>query len=139
MNINYIPRGQQLPHEVHVDSCNSYIAQHSFSKRTSNRRQLLLPDSTSICSLCQCRHGYLSSPAESKNEQAQTYVLSLNVSSASLICCPCRHDITRALANPCFIPRWRKDTSKVSSNSSNCCVVDCSDTACICCKCCAYQ
>ena len=88
-------------------------------KRTSNRRQLSLLDSTSIGSL---------SPAEWKNEQAQTYVLSLNVSSAFLICRPCRHDITRALANPCFIPRWRKDTSKVSSNSSNCCVVDCNNT-----------
>ena len=94
---------------------------------TSSRRQLSFPDATSICSLCQCHHGYLSSPAEWKNEQAQAYVLSLNVSSASPVCRPCRHDVTRALANPCFIPRWRKDTSKVSSNSSDCCVVDCSN------------
>ena len=36
------------------------------------------------------------------NEQAQMYGLSLNVSSASMVCHQCRH-VTRALANPVSI------------------------------------
>ena len=92
------------------------------------RRRYWLVDSISICKLCQSHHSHLSSPAEWKNEQARTYVLSLDVPSASLVCCPHRHDVTRALANPCYVPRWRKNASKASTKSSDCCVVTCSNT-----------
>jgi len=93
---------------------------------TSSRRKLSFSgggsDSISICKLCQGHHSHLSSPAEWKNEQARTYVLSLDVPSASMVCRPRRHDVTRALANPCYVPRWRKDASKASTKSSDCCV-----------------
>jgi len=102
------------------------------ASRTSRRRKLSLSgggsDSISICKLCKGHHSHLSSPAEWKNEQARTYVLSLDVPSASLVCRPCRHDVTRALANPCYVPRWRKDASKASTKSSDCCVATCSNT-----------
>ena len=55
-------------------------------------------------------------------------MLSLDVPSAYLVCRPCRHDVTRALANSCYVPRWRKDASKVSTKSSDCCVATCSNT-----------
>ena len=68
----------------------------------------------------------MSSPADWKNEPACTYVLSLKVPSDSLVCRPYRHDVTRVLLNPCYVPRWRKGTA--SSKSSNCCVVNCNNT-----------
>ena len=97
-------------------------------KRTSSRRQLSFPGraNESICNLCQGCHSHLSSPAEWKNEQARTYVLSLQVSPASLVCRPCRDDVTRALANPCYVPRWRK--GKASAKTSDCSVLNCSNT-----------
>jgi len=99
---------------------------------TSSRRKLSFSgggsDSISICKLCQGHHSHLSSPAEWKNEQARTYVLSLDVPSASMVCRPRRHDVTRALANPCYVPGWRKDASKASTKSSDCCVATCSNT-----------
>ena len=67
----------------------------------------------------------MSSPVDWKNEQARTYVLSLKVPSDSLVCRPCRDDVTRVLPNPCYVPRWRK--GKASSKSSNCCVVNCNN------------
>jgi len=39
-------------------------------------------------------------------------------------CRPCRDDVTRVLANPCHVPRWRK--GKTCTKSSNCCVLGCS-------------
>jgi hypothetical protein len=36
------------------------------------------------------------------------YVLSLNLSAESLVCRPCRDDVTRVLSNPSHVPRWRK-------------------------------
>lgn len=55
-------------------------------------------------------------------------MLALDVPSASLVCRPCRDDVTRALANPCYVPRWRKDATKGLTKSSDCCVVNCSST-----------
>ena len=63
---------------------------------TSSRRQLSFPGGA-ICKLCQGHHSHMSSPVDWKNEQARTYVLSLKVPSDSLVCRPCRDDVTRVL------------------------------------------
>ena len=36
-----------------------------------------------------------------------------------------RHDVTGTLANPSYTPGWRKNTSKGSTKSSDCYVVNC--------------
>ena len=41
-----------------------------------------------------------------------------------ILCRPCGDDVTRELANPCHVPRWRK--GKTCTKSSNCCVLGCS-------------
>ena len=93
--------------------------------RENSRRQLSFPGGA-ICKLCQSHHSLVLSPVDWKNEQACMYVLSLKVSSDSLVRKPCRDDITRVLANPCYVPRWEK--GKASSKTSNCCVVSCNNT-----------
>ena len=50
-------------------------------------------------------------------------MLSLNVSTDSQVCRPCRDDVTRVLANPAYIPRWRKE--RVESCNTYCCVKNC--------------
>ena len=50
-------------------------------------------------------------------------MLSLKHSADSLVCRPCRNDIARVLANPAYIPRWRK--GRVEGCSSYCSVKDC--------------
>jgi len=92
------------------------------AKRTSSRRQLSFSggDKDSICQLCQCYSSQLSSQCAWRSDQACSYVLSLQVPSACLICRPCRDDVTRVLANLCHVPRCRK--GKTCTKSSNCCV-----------------
>ena len=70
----------------------------------------------------------MSSPVDWKNEQAHTYVLSLNVPSDSLVCRSYRDDVTRVLPNPCYVPRRRKGKGSIASKSRNCCVVNCNNT-----------
>ena len=96
------------------------------AKRASSRRQLSFSeqDRNLICELCHCYNSQLSSPSAWKDEQARTYVLSLKVPLACGICRPCRDDVTRILANPSHVPRWKK--GKSSSKISNCCVLGCS-------------
>ena len=50
-------------------------------------------------------------------------MLSLNVSTESLVCRPCRDDITRVLANPAYIPRWKKGEVEICNRY--CCVKNC--------------
>ena len=54
-------------------------------------------------------------------------MLSMDVSADSLVCRPCRHDVTRVLADAAYVPRWRKG-SGVSSNSY-CCVRNCNQVS----------
>ena len=64
------------------------------------------------------------SPKEWKSQDARKYVvLSLQHSADSLVCRPCRDDIARVLADPAYIPRWRK--GRVEGCSSYCSVKDC--------------
>ena len=106
-----------------------YYRKWKYSKRASSRRQLSFSeqDKNMICELCHRRNSQLSSPSAWRDEQARTYVLSLKVPLACYICCLCRDDVTRILANPSHVPRWKK--GKNSSNSSNCCVLGCSSVS----------
>ena len=94
------------------------------SKRA--RRQLAFSASSpaAVCDVCHGRHSHITSPKEWKNQDAWKYVvLSLKLSADSLVCHPCRDDIARVLANPAYIPRWRK--GRVEGCSSYCSVKDC--------------
>ena len=92
----------------------------------STRRQLSFR--SHCCTLCQKQHSRLSSPAEWKNVKAREYVLSHEqLSSTSLVCHPCRGDITKVLANPGMVPRWKKGASTVVKQVvRDCCVFECS-------------
>ena len=107
----------------------SYCRTECYMDKRSSRRELSFAGSgsTSICSHSQCGHSYLSPPAEWKNKYAHIYMCCLQVFPWCLVCCQRRHDVTRALANPSYIytPGWRKNTSKGSTKSSDCCVVNC--------------
>ena len=46
-----------------------------------------------------------------------THSMSLQVPSDSLICRACRDDVTRVLANPCYVPRWKRSKSSSKSGS----------------------
>ena len=90
------------------------------------RRQLAFSASSlaAICDVCRGHHSHITSPKEWKNQDAQKYVVfSLKHSADSLVCRPCRDDIARVLANPAYIPRWRKE--RVEGCSSYCSVKDC--------------
>ena len=94
------------------------------AKRSSRRQLSFSGGDDDLCKLCQCHNSHLSSPASWRNEQARSHVLSLQVPPDSLVCRPCRHDVTRVLANPCYVPRWRK--GKTSAKNSTCCILGCS-------------
>ena len=93
------------------------------AKRSSRRQLSFSGGDDDLCKLCQCHNSHLSSPASWRNEQARSHVLSLQVPPDSLVCRPCRHDVTRVLANPCYVPRWRK--GKTSAKNSTCCILGC--------------
>ena len=96
--------------------------------RKSSRRQLQVSGTPeSPCELCKRCHSLISSPREWKNEQAVTYVFSLNLTPNSRVCRPCRDDVTRVVAYPFYVPRWEK--GKDGKESSNCCVTGCSSTS----------
>ena len=93
-----------------------------------SRGQSLFDKETVIpsCQLCNSHHHQLSSPAEWKSEEARAYVFSLQVSPQSLVCRPCRKDVTRVLANSKHTPRWAKNSSPVE-HVHNCCVHNCGE------------
>ena len=55
------------------------------------------------------------------------HVSSLNLTPHSMVCRPCRDDVTRVLSSPSCVPRWEK--GKGCKVSSNCCITDCSSTS----------
>ena len=55
-------------------------------------------------------------------------MFSLKVSPQSLVCRPCRNDVTRVLANSKHTPRWAKNSSPVEHLHS-CCVRNCGEAA----------
>lgn len=83
-----------------------------------------------ICVLCQNSHSHMSTPSAWKNEQARKLVLSLQVSLESLVCRPCRDDITRMLSNSHYIPRWKKriDENTKQDEKASCCVLECNNS-----------
>ena len=75
-----------------------------------------------VCELCPGHHLQLSAPTQWRNEEAHKYVTSMQVQSDALICKPCKDDVTRVLANPSLIPRWRKGSM---TNKNRCCILLC--------------
>ena len=59
------------------------------------------------------------------NRLVHMHVLSLQIPSDLLICRLCRDDVTRVLANPCHVPRWRR----VRGKTSNCRILGCSSVS----------
>ncbi len=98
-----------------------------------SRRQLAFPDAAKDppCKLCNGQHRQLSSPHEWKSERARAYMQSIQVPRDSLVCRPCRDDVTRVLANSKYVPRWEKGKSSAGNTGMkcNCCVRNCSDAA----------
>ena len=100
-----------------------------------SRRQLSFSSSDEqCCKLCQGHHCQLSSPAEWRNDQAHNYVLSLKVPVESLVCQPCRRDVTRVLANPDYMPKWRKSNMSLRSGNTRqtCYILNCTQEAFVC-------
>ena len=53
----------------------------------------------SSCELCGCRHTQMSSPSQWRNEQARELAASFQVNKDSLVCRPCRQDVSRMLTD----------------------------------------
>ena len=70
--------------------------------------QIMAASRDRVCEFCHGHHLQLSAPTQWRNEEARKYVTSMQVQSDALICKPCKDDVTRVLANPSLIPRWRK-------------------------------
>ena len=99
--------------------------------RKNSRRQLSFTGTSRnvgvgrSCNLCHTHHHQLSTPAEWMNEEARKFVVSLHVQSDALICKRCKDDVTRVLANPSHIPRWRKGGV---TGKDKCCITLCSES-----------
>ena len=52
-------------------------------------------------------------------------MVSMDVPADSVVCRPCRQDVTRVIADAEYMPRWRKES--VESSNSYCCVQNCSE------------
>ena len=69
-----------------------------------------IPESTDgwVCELCGQANTNMSSPGSWKDNPSVAFTSSLRISSDSLVCRPCRHDISRILKEPGTVPRWEK-------------------------------
>ena len=61
------------------------------------------------CSLCNQIHTNLSTPVSWRDESCMELVTTLGITDASLVCLPCRKDISRLKKDPCHCPRWEKE------------------------------
>ena len=83
--------------------------------RGSSRRRLAFTtppvsqSTATACSLCNQVHTTLSSPISWRDECCRELALTLGITEQSLVCRPCRNDITRLRKDPCHIPRWEKE------------------------------
>ena len=110
-----------------VSACtNKNYVSDTHSKRTKRQLEFLEP-ARPICHLCQGSHTHISSPREWKNEHAQRYVLSIGMSADSLVCRPCRQDVTRVVTDPGHTPRWGRDVGTRLKNL--CSVLNCTKIA----------
>ena len=93
------------------------------------RRQLAFSGSSepTTCAVCHDPHHHASAPREWKNQHAMEFILSMEISADSLVCRPCRHDVTRVLADAAYVPRWQEGSTE--SASTYCCVHNCTKRA----------
>ena len=94
--------------------------------RSSSKRKLAFSSApvsqSTACTLCNQLHTQLSSPNSWKNNSCQQLAQSLNISGHSLVCRPCRNDITRLTTDPSHCPRWEK------CRVSECTIPQCKNT-----------
>ena len=118
-------QGKQQHAAVSACTNKNYVSD-THSKRTKRQLEFLEP-ARPICHLCQGSHTHISSPREWKNVHAQRYVLSIGMSADSLVCRPCRQDVTRVVTDPGHTPRWGRDVGTRSKNL--CSVLNCTKTS----------
>ena len=83
----------------------------SDTERSSRRRLTFSSPPVSqatACTLCKRLHTQLYSPNSRKNDNCRQIAMSLQLSAHSLVCRPCRNDITRLTKDPNHHPRWEK-------------------------------
>ena len=119
-------RSTQCKQHAAVACTNEHYVSDTHSKRTKRELEFLEP-ARPICHLCQGSHTHISSPREWKNVHAQRYVLSIGMSADSLVCRPCRQDVTRVVTDPGHTPRWGRDVGTRSKNL--CSVLNCTKTS----------
>ena len=80
---------------------------HNLQESYKTRRQH--SSLSSHCALCSQVHIRLTSPTEWVSEEARAYASSLQLPMGSLVCRTCRRDISIAIADPAYIPRWKRE------------------------------
>ena len=94
--------------------------------RSSSKRKLAFSSppvsQSTACTLCNQLHTQLSSPNSWKNNSCQQLAQSLNISGHSLVCRPCRNDITRLTTDPSHCTRWE------NCRVSECTIPQCKNT-----------
>ena len=92
---------------------------------TRSKTKVQSSDSESSgCELCSQPNLHMTTCGKLKDARARHFVLSQQLNLDSLICKPCRNDISKCLADPHHSPRWKKSTLK-----GVCCIFECSDMA----------
>ena len=99
------------------------------SKENSRRHLEFDGIEDSSCELCGCRHTQMSSPSHWGNERACELAASFQINKDSLVCRPCRQDVSRMLTDQTYVPRWRK-----KRDTNMCCISDCTESAFVCSK-----
>ena len=95
----------------HRNAHNHTDTQMTEAKGSSRRRLAFTspPASQCIaCSVCSQQHVNLSCPNSWKDEDCQHLTLSLGISGHSIVCHPCRNDISRLKTDPSHCPRREK-------------------------------
>ena len=84
------------------------------SEKENSRRRLEFDGiEDSSCELCVCWHTQMSSPSQCRNEWARELAASFQVNKDSLVCRPCRQDVSRMLTDHTHVPRWRKRETQI--------------------------
>ena len=96
------------------------------SSRGSHRLSFAEETSPKLCSLCSTPNNQISTPSQWRSEPARTLAATWQVTSDSLVCKPCRDDISKCLANTTHTPRWKVNVDNTSITKCKCIISDCS-------------
>ena len=102
----------------------------TMSQKENSRRRLEFDGiEDRSCELCGCWHTQMSSPSHWRNERAHELAASFQVNKDSLVCRPCRQDVSRMLTDHTYVPRWRE-----KRDTNMCGISDCTESAFVCSK-----